>query len=328
MGRSHPGAGASGLKPLMAVFVVLAIVSLCLFFAAGIINASRALAQTSDPAVQDSSGGGGSDPAPQDSSALAPASEPVGSGTVTEPVDPGTTDPGTTDPGTTPTDPSTTDPGTTDPGSSTASPPLAPSANPTSPTGGAGGPLTPATTADSAGSPPEHENGATTELVTSTTPNYDRLLGSGNDPPASEPADESAPLVAGVARALATYSEQAPDLAERIDNLAERTGDALGGLAQALGAPLGGDGTPNPGGSLVVPPDTPIPVFPVSPGGSSPDGSFFSGASAGSGNAFVPLFGAIALLALALMRGGKPWWLRGETSKPKSALRLAIERPG
>jgi hypothetical protein len=205
---------------------------------------------------------------------------------------------------------------------------LAPSANPTSPTGGAGGPLTPATTADSAGSPPEHENGATTELVTSTTPNYDRLLGSGNDPPASEPADESAPLVAGVARALATYSEQAPDLAERIDNLAERTGDALGGLAQALGAPLGGDGTPNPGGGPVVPPDTPIPVFPGSPGGSSPDGSFFSGASAGSGNTFVPLFGAIALLALALMRGGKPWWLRGETLKPKSALRLAIERPG
>jgi hypothetical protein len=248
-------------------------------------------------------------------------------------TDPGTTDPGTTDQGSTDpgsTDPGTTptDPGTTDQGSSTAPPPLAPSANPTSPTGGAGGPLTLATTADSAGSPPEHENGATTELVTSTTPNYDRLLGSGNDPPASEPAAEPAPLVAGVARALATYSEQAPDLAERIDNLAERTGDALGGLAQALGAPLGGDGTPNPGGGPVVPPDTPIPVFPVSPGGSSPDGSFFSGASAGSGNTFVPLFGAIALLALALMRGGKPWWLRGETSKPKSALRLAIERPG
>jgi hypothetical protein len=34
------------------------------------------------------------------------------------------------------------------------------------------------------------------------------------------------------------------------------------------------------------------------------------------------------LLSFALMRGGKPWWLRGETLKPKSALRLAIERPG
>jgi hypothetical protein len=178
-------------------------------------------------------------------------------------------------------------------------------------------------------------------------------------------------LVAGIARALATYSEQATDLAERIDNLAERAGDALGGLAHALdallggdgtpnpadgtmvqllavfservdglihgvgdlahalGALLGGDGTPNPSGSPVVPPDAPIPVSPVSPGGSSLDGSFFSGASAGSsGNASAPLFGAIALLALALMRGGKPWWLRAETSKPQSALRLTIERPG
>jgi hypothetical protein len=177
-------------------------------------------------------------------------------------------------------------------------------------------------------------------------------------------------LVAGIARALATYSKQATALAERIDNLAERAGNVLGDLAQALGALLGGDGTPNPadgsivqllavfseqvdglihgvgdlaealgallggdgtpnpGGSPVVPPDTPIPVFPVSPGGASPDGSFFSGASAGSGNASAPLFGAITLLALALMRGGKPWWLRGETLKPKSALRLAIERPG
>src|ERR671916_754404 len=73
MGRAHPGAGASGLKPLMAVFMALAILSLCLFFGVGITNASRALAQTSDPA-------------PQGLSALAPASEPVGSGTVTDPA--------------------------------------------------------------------------------------------------------------------------------------------------------------------------------------------------------------------------------------------------
>jgi hypothetical protein len=190
-----------------------------------------------------------------------------------------------------------------------------------------------------------------------------------------ELADESAPLVAGIARALAAYSEKAAKVAERIDTMVERAGDVLGDLARALDGLLGGDGTPtpadggivqllavfseqvdglvhgagdvlggfgqtlgallggdaapNPGGSPAVPPDAPIPVFPVSPGGPSPDGGFFfSGASAGSGNAFVPLFGAIALLSLALMRGGKPWWLRGETLKPKSALRLAIERPG
>jgi hypothetical protein len=169
---------------------------------------------------------------------------------------------------------------------------------------------------DAGTAPEDTEGGTTTEPVTSA-PNYDPVLGSGTDPPASEPIDEPTTLVT---------------LAERIDNLAGRAGNVLGGLAQALGALLGGDGTPNPGGSPVVPPDTPpdtpIPVFPASPGGSSPDGSFFSGASAGSGNAFVPLFGAIALLALALMRGGKPWWLRGETSKLKSALQLAIERPG
>jgi hypothetical protein len=179
-------------------------------------------------------------------------------------------------------------------------------------------------------------------------------------------------LVAGIARALDAYSEQAAKVAERIDTLVERAGEVLGDLARALDGLLGDDGTPkpadggmvqllavfseqvdglvhevgevlggfgqalgallgaapNPGGSPIVPPDAPITVFPVSPGGSSPDGSLFSGASAGSGNAFVPLFGAIALLSLALMRGGKPWWLRGETLKPKSALRLAIERPG
>jgi hypothetical protein len=181
-------------------------------------------------------------------------------------------------------------------------------------------------------------------------------------------------LVAGIARALAAYSEKAAKVAERIDTMVERAGDVLGDLARALDGLLGGDGTPtpadggivqllaalservdglvhgvddalggfgqalgallgggvapNPGDSPIIPPDAPIPVFSVSPGGASPAGSFFSGASAGSGNAFVPLFGAIALLALALMRGGKPWWLRGETLKPKSALRLAIERPG
>src|ERR687894_190093 len=86
MGRSHPGAGASGLKPLMAFFMTLAILSLCLFFGAGITNASRALAQTSDPAAQDTTGGGGSDPAPASASASAPASEPVDSGTVTDPA--------------------------------------------------------------------------------------------------------------------------------------------------------------------------------------------------------------------------------------------------
>jgi hypothetical protein len=210
--------------------------------------------------------------------------------------------------------------------------------------------------------------------VTSTTPNYDPVLGSGTDPPASEPVDESAPLVAGIARALDTYSEQAAKVAERIDTLVERAGDVLGDLARALDGLLGGDGTPNPadggivqllavfseqvddlvhevgdvlggfgqalgallgggaatnpGGSPIVPPDAPIPVFPVSPGEPSPNGSFFLGASTGSGNTFVPLFGAIALLSLAFVRGGKPWWLRGETFKPKSALRLAIERPG
>src|SRR5918999_1058026 len=92
MGRAHPGAGASGLKPPMAFFMALAILSLCLFFGAGITNASRALAQTSDPAAQDTSGGSGSDLAPQDpsasasASASAPASEPEGSGTDTDPA--------------------------------------------------------------------------------------------------------------------------------------------------------------------------------------------------------------------------------------------------
>ncbi|HKH78146.1 MAG TPA: hypothetical protein VKA51_14400, partial [Rubrobacteraceae bacterium] len=269
-------------------------------------------------------------------------------------------DPGTgTDPvgGTDPVDPGTG----TDPGDTTAPPP---SATPT-PVGGAGSQLNLATPAGGAGSQPDSENGTTTDPVTST-PNYDPVLGSGTDPPASEPVDESASLVTGVARALAAYSEQASKLAERIDSLAERVGDVLGDLARALDRLLGDDGAPNPadggivqllavfseqvdglvqgvgdvlgallgggaaptpGGSPIVPPDAPIAIFPVSPGGASPDGSF-SGAAAGSGNAFVPLFGTSALLSLALMRGGKPWWLRGETLKPKSALRLAIERPG
>jgi hypothetical protein len=151
-------------------------------------------------------------------------------------------------------------------------------------------------------------------------------------------------LVAGIARALAASSEQVGDvlgdLARALDGLlgggdgtlkpAEGGivqllavfSDQLDGLAQEIGA------APNPDGSPIVPPDAPIPVSPGSPGGSPGGGSFFSGASAGSGNAFVPLFGAVALLSLSLMRGGKPWWLRGERLKPKSALRLAIERPG
>jgi hypothetical protein len=140
----------------------------------------------------------------------------------------------------------------------------------------------------------------------------DGLLGGDGTP---KPAD------GGIVQLLAAVSE-------RVDDLVHGVGDVLGGVGQALGTLLGGGAAPNPGGSPIVPPDAPISVFPNSPGGLSPDGSFFSGASAGSGNAFVPLFGTIALLSLALMQGGKPWWLRDEAFKPKSALRLAIERPG
>ncbi|MDP8944579.1 MAG: hypothetical protein M3N03_01420, partial [Actinomycetota bacterium] len=57
----------------MAVFVVLAIVSLCLFFAAGITDPGRALAQTSEPAQEE--------PAPEESAPeeSAPASAPPAS---------------------------------------------------------------------------------------------------------------------------------------------------------------------------------------------------------------------------------------------------------
>ncbi len=209
-----------------------------------------------------------------------------------------------------------------------------------------------------AGTAPEDTKGGTTSEPVTSAPNYDPVLGSGTDPPASEPADESTTLVtlaeridnlAGQAGGVLGSLARALDgllggdgtpkpadggmvqllagFSERVGGLVHAVGDVLGGLGHALGALLGG-GAPNGGGGPIFPPDAPIPGFPGSPGGPSHENSIFSGASVGSGGASAPLFGAIALLSLALMRGGKPWWLRGEALKPKSALRLAIERPG
>jgi hypothetical protein len=49
-------------------------------------------------------------------------------------------------------------------------------------------------------------------------------------------------LVAGIARALAAYSEKAAKVAERIDTMVERAGDVLGDLARALDGLLGKNG--------------------------------------------------------------------------------------
>ena len=64
------------------------------------------------------------------------------------------------------------------------------------------------------------------------------------------------------------------------------------------------------------------------PSGPAPAGSSSSGSSSSGGGSGFQLLGALALLSILLLGGGKHLWSAGEFIKPSSALLPIIERPG
>jgi hypothetical protein len=147
------------------------------------------------------------------------------------------------------------------------------------------------------------------------------LLGGGAAPaPASnlmtQPLDMTQPL------GFSSYSE-------RVTIFIERTTDAVGGLVGAL---LGSGEAPHQSANkpgtppLSSPPAVPGP--PGAPGAPAPASySSFIGASGSSADAFQLLFAILLLFSIALLQGGKLLYRR-EPLRPRSALRLAVERPG
>jgi hypothetical protein len=136
------------------------------------------------------------------------------------------------------------------------------------------------------------------------------LLGGGAAPaPASNPMTQ--PL------GFSSYSE-------RITEFIERTTDAVGGALLGSGeAPL------QPANKPGVPPVSPPPAVPGgAPAAPAPASySSFLGASDSSADAFQLLFAILLLFSIALLQGGKVSYRR-EPLRPRSALRLAAERPG
>jgi hypothetical protein len=113
---------------------------------------------------------------------------------------------------------------------------------------------------------------------------------------------------------------------ERVTEFIERTTDAVGGALLGSGeAPhqlANKPGTP----PLSPPPAVPSPSG--APGAPAPASySSFIGASGSSADAFPPLFAILLLFSMALLQGDKLLYRR-EPLRPRSALRLAVERPG
>lgn len=112
---------------------------------------------------------------------------------------------------------------------------------------------------------------------------------------------------------------------ERIPESIERTTDAVGAaLLDSGGAPHQSANKPV---APPVGPPPPVPGPPVAPAPASYPSSSFLGASGSSADDFQLLFAILLLFSIALLQGGKVSYRR-EPLRPRSALRLAAERPG
>ncbi|MGI8909978.1 MAG: hypothetical protein ACR2JR_05400 [Rubrobacteraceae bacterium] len=129
----------------------------------------------------------------------------------------------------------------------------------------------------------------------------------------------------GIGRAIALSSQRVAELAERI-------GDIVGNVAQALGDLFGGvaqSPTEGPSAPPYAPPAVPTPALPISPGGSSPTSNLSFGSSISSDGASAPLLLAtLILFSATAFQVGRLSWPHREPLRLRSALRLAVERPG
>jgi hypothetical protein len=129
-------------------------------------------------------------------------------------------------------------------------------------------------------------------------------------------------------------------LPERTAELLERTvGSAMAELAQATeGVLRAGGSTAHPADNPLTPPASPPPnaplpempslPVPIAPGGPAPASASYFGASGSSSDASQLPFAVLVVLSVALLRGGKLVCQQREPLRPRSALRLATERPG
>jgi hypothetical protein len=99
------------------------------------------------------------------------------------------------------------------------------------------------------------------------------------------------------------------------------------GVVQLLNSLLGGPGNEGQHNSHDEQPFAPVAPTPAPPVSPPASGASLNGASGTSGSAFVVLLGVFALFTL-LLRSGEFSWPSHEFTKPASALRPAIERPG
>jgi hypothetical protein len=124
-------------------------------------------------------------------------------------------------------------------------------------------------------------------------------------------------------------------LPERTAELLERTvGSAMAELAQATEDILrAGGGSAHQTQTPLAPPVSPLPEMPslpvpIAPGGPAPASASYFGASGSSSDASQLPFAVLVELSVALLQGGKHVCQQREPLRPRSALRLATERPG
>ena len=124
-------------------------------------------------------------------------------------------------------------------------------------------------------------------------------------------------------------------LPERTAELLERTvGSAMAELAQATEDILrAGGGSAHQTQTPLAPPVSPLPEMPslpvpIAPGGPAPASASYFGASGSSSDALQLPFAVLVVLSVALLQGGKLVCQQREPLRPRSALRLATERPG
>jgi hypothetical protein len=196
----------------------------------------------------------------------------------------------------------------------------------------------------------EHVADAVDDLVQAIGGMLDGLLGGDDAAPAPVQVDgglvsmlgdltralgEALGSLVGVVPAAAAHYLSAQPLAaffygyeQATTELIERSADTVGELAQAAGRMLSGGVAPNQAGVPATPPAAPPPVPvapPLAPVGYSSSLLVASGSAA---DAFHLLFAVLALLSVALLKGGRLSWLRRESHAPPMAVVLAIERPG
>ena len=132
-------------------------------------------------------------------------------------------------------------------------------------------------------------------------------------------------LAHGLDALLDSYPKLVTDMVGKATDLVGRLAHTVGELLSGLFGGGANGPVDDPSGPTNIPvPASPTPV----PVGSSTAGGALSSVLGSSGSASGLLLAVLILFSSALFQGGKLSWHRREPLKPRSALRLAIERPG